>query len=69
MPLREFTCEKCGHAFEFLVRSQEETIKCPQCGSSELKKKFSKIATPAKQGGSATKSCCSSGSCGSCSGC
>ena len=40
MPLFEYTCHACEHAFELLVRSQD-TPRCPQCESENLEKHFS----------------------------
>lgn len=31
MPLFEYRCEKCGHAFEKLIYHEEEEISCPEC--------------------------------------
>lgn len=33
MPMYEYTCPSCGHAFEKLVRSasKADTITCPNC--------------------------------------
>ena len=39
MPIFEFTCRKCGHEFEALVR--KNSPRCPSCGADELEKKFS----------------------------
>jgi len=42
MPIFEYRCEKCGEVAEVLVRPGEvKTLKCPRCGSSELKRLFS----------------------------
>jgi putative FmdB family regulatory protein len=44
MPIYEFTCRSCNHAFETLVRSQS-TPECPQCRSTQLEKRLSVFAT------------------------
>ncbi len=34
MPIFEFKCGSCGKEFERLVfRSEEDDVKCPECGS------------------------------------
>ena len=42
MALYEFECKKCGSEFEKIVNRSEaekaEDIKCPECGSGEVKK-------------------------------
>jgi putative FmdB family regulatory protein len=45
MPLYEYKCENCGFRFEVLVLPQKyeknETIKCPNCGSENVKQTLS----------------------------
>lgn len=42
MPDYEFTCKKCGHQFTVNVPWQRKgEVTCPNCGSSELREKFS----------------------------
>lgn len=37
MPLYEYTCRKCEHAFETLVTARTATaIRCPKCDGEEL---------------------------------
>lgn len=43
MPLFEYTCRACGHAFETLVR-KGDTPSCPACKSEDLEKMLSGIA-------------------------
>jgi len=48
MPLFEFTCRKCGHAFEELVTASDAgsgKVPCPACGSRQVEKGFSSFAT------------------------
>lgn len=43
MPIYEYSCNKCKTAFSLIQKigtSEKETV-CPQCGSTEVKKKFS----------------------------
>jgi len=43
MPIYEFKCEDCGKEFEkFVVSfSQINSVKCPECGSDNVRKKVS----------------------------
>jgi putative FmdB family regulatory protein len=43
MPLFEYTCRACGHAFETLVR-KGDTPACPSCKSDDLEKMLSGVA-------------------------
>lgn len=45
MPLYEYACRKCDHAFEMLVRDGE-TIECPACHSPDLARQWSVPARP-----------------------
>ncbi|MEK7402873.1 MAG: FmdB family zinc ribbon protein [Gemmatimonadota bacterium] len=40
MPIYEYTCRKCGAAFELLVR-KGKTLACSACGSEDLERHFS----------------------------
>ena len=40
MPIYEYSCRKCGAAFELLVRNKK-TVACTACGSEELDRLFS----------------------------
>jgi len=40
MPIFDFVCAKCRHAFEALVRNGTGNA-CPECGSTELEKQLS----------------------------
>lgn len=46
MPIYEYACKDCGHAFETLVRS-DTVPECPQCHSTTLEKQLSVFATTA----------------------
>jgi putative FmdB family regulatory protein len=71
MPLYEYRCSKCGHAFEVLVSSNSvEAPACPKCGALETEKQLSAFAVGRSGSGSGVPmpeggcgSCCSSGSC------
>lgn len=47
MPMFDFHCTQCQHAFEQLVRSST-TPTCPQCGSTAVEKTVSRIAPAGK---------------------
>ncbi len=47
MPIFDFNCTSCGHAFEALVRASSIPA-CPQCGSTTLQKRVSSIAPAGK---------------------
>ncbi|NPB09236.1 MAG: zinc ribbon domain-containing protein [Thermodesulfobacteria bacterium] len=72
MPIYEFTCDKCGETFEELVLGGRiEGIKCPKCGSTEVKKLMSACAFKSggkfvsSSGGSACAGC-AGGTCSTC---
>jgi len=65
MPLYEFVCRKCGHAFEALIMGGEKA-KCPECGSEEVKKQMSSFAVKGGKGGNSSCSGCGGGDCSSC---
>jgi len=44
MPIYEYACSDCGHAFEVLVRSST-VPECPSCHSQNLDKLLSVFAT------------------------
>ena len=50
MPIYGYDCKNCGHEFETLVRTSD-TPACPACGSVDLTKQLSLIASPSKGGG------------------
>jgi putative FmdB family regulatory protein len=41
MPIYEYRCEPCDHAFETLIRNSGDVAHCPRCGSIEVAKQFS----------------------------
>ena len=51
MPLYEYDCKKCHEVVELLVRSEKETIKCPECGSQRLERLLSVPSAPSVKGG------------------
>jgi putative FmdB family regulatory protein len=61
MPIYEYTCDECRHAFEALVRAATVPT-CPQCGATRLTKQLSVFATAAAPAAPAMASPC--GTCG-----
>lgn len=56
MPIYEYVCGKCGHAFEHLARTTRDVArKCPACGAARPARQFS--AFSARVADSAGKSC------------
>lgn len=52
MPIFEFVCGKCGNEFERLVfSSDQETLKCPDCDSSDVTKILSVFSSSAIERG------------------
>jgi putative FmdB family regulatory protein len=43
LPLYEYECQKCGELTEILqsLAEADKGIECPECGSSEMRRKFS----------------------------
>lgn len=63
MPIYEYVCQGCEHAFEVFVQGAKKAA-CPACGSGELQKQFSAFAvtgqgagTPARPPGGACSTC------------
>lgn len=63
MPIYEYVCQKCGHAFEQLMFKSDDKPVCPQCQGREVKKQMSACAGHGLAGGGC------SGSCSACAGC
>ena len=74
MPIYEYVCKDCGHAFEHLARTlSEPKPKCPKCGARNPAKQFSAFnaaagknlpdTCPAEESGSRCASSCASGHC------
>jgi putative FmdB family regulatory protein len=50
MPVYEYACRRCGHAFELIVFASTVPV-CPACTSADLEKQLSVFAGVAKQPG------------------
>ena len=54
MPIYEYTCKKCDHRFEQLVRTMsgsEQKFTCPACGSDQTARALSVFAAVSSGGG------------------
>ena len=56
MPIYEYDCRECEKRFETLVRSRDEKVACPECGSERVDKAWSTFHS--KQGASTTPASC-----------
>ena len=63
MPIFEYSCDKCGHFFEELVRSDTK-VQCPECGSAKVKRQLSSFAASVGGGGKGEVPPCHRGGCG-----
>ena len=67
MPIYEYTCQSCEKAFEELVRSADQAVSCPECGSNKVQKRLSvfaaRDAAPAHQPSERCCGCPDRGSC------
>ncbi len=74
MPIYEYECRGCSEPFELLVRlSQIDAVRCPHCGSADLRRLMSVFGFTGKGikskpvGGGASCGSCAGGHCGTCS--
>ena len=52
MPIYEYQCNACGHAFDVLQKISDEPLTyCPECGAQELRKLLSAPNFRLKGGG------------------
>ncbi len=64
MPIYEYVCKECEHAFEAIVYGGQKA-ECPKCNSKKLAPQLSVFAVSAK-GSSSSSLPRASGPCGSC---
>jgi putative FmdB family regulatory protein len=50
MPIYEYVCERCSHAFEKRVPSSASRVQCPECGSQKVDRQFSAFAFKGTRG-------------------
>lgn len=63
MPIYEYTCGKCGKAFEHLARRLSEPAPaCPACGAKKVTKQFSTFSASVG-GGMSDVPPCATGAC------
>lgn len=56
MPIFDFECKTCGNKFDLMIANKDkDKVKCPQCGSAEIKQLLSLFAT--SSGSSSSDSC------------
>ncbi|NLB52863.1 MAG: zinc ribbon domain-containing protein [Syntrophomonadaceae bacterium] len=61
MPIFDFACQDCGKKFDLMISNQDKhKVKCPECGSSQLKQLVSLFST-STGGSKAVQPSCSAG--------
>lgn len=63
MPIFEYRCERCGHAFETLVTRSEAAPACPRCGGDRVAKQWSTFAVTSPGTGASNPGPCGSDDC------
>jgi putative FmdB family regulatory protein len=64
MPIYEYACSVCGHAFEHLARTlADQPAACPACGAKKLAKQLSTFAPAAAVPKKACGHCAGAPSC------
>ncbi len=59
MPIYEYSCDKCGHQFDVLIRNEKDyPAKCPACGKGKPVKAFSTFAVSMAAGSSVSREAC-----------
>jgi putative FmdB family regulatory protein len=63
MALYDFECRDCGKSFELFVRGfiKDDDKRCPECGSTAVRQKFTSFLRTASATGSACAPSASSG--------
>ncbi len=58
MPLYDYRCKQCGHAFEELVRTMPgpSVLECPNCGQMTALRQLSTFSTRSRSSGGASTS-------------
>lgn len=66
MPIYEYACPTCSHAFESLVirKSDEAEIRCPRCDASDVRRQMSAPAAHAPSSGGSAPAARPARSCG-----
>jgi putative FmdB family regulatory protein len=63
MPIYEYICDACAHAFEKRVASSQSRVRCPKCESAKVTRQFSTFAFKGERGFVGS----TGGGCGTCS--
>jgi putative FmdB family regulatory protein len=63
MPLYEYSCRQCDHAFEALVFGDEK-VECPECRADRVQRLLSVPAKPRAESQALPTSCGSGPPCG-----
>jgi putative FmdB family regulatory protein len=50
MPIYEYVCEECEHAFEKRVPTSRTRVRCPHCESAQVTRQFSTFAFKGERG-------------------
>ena len=69
MPIFEYLCKDCGHAFEKIVPRHDSAVDCEHCKSAKVEKQLSVFAVGnpfPPRGFSAPQSGAGTGGCGHC---
>ena len=67
MPIYEYICQDCGHAFEKLVPRAGTPVECEKCASSRVEKQFSVFSAAVSSptaACAAVENCPAAGGCG-----
>ncbi len=65
MPVYEYVCSGCGHAFEALIYGEERPA-CPECEGTELEKQLSSFSTRGATESATRPAALPPGACGTC---
>ncbi len=58
MPIYDYSCRECGKVSEILVRTSEGEVRCPHCGSGDLRQLVSASYTIRMGAASPGATCC-----------
>lgn len=71
MPTYEYVCEKCGHRFEVLLRTDRQKVVCTKCKGGKLTKQYTvfglNLGAVQQRGMSGPLCTCGQGGCAICS--
>ncbi|ADG82810.1 FmdB family regulatory protein [Thermincola ferriacetica] len=58
MPRYEFNCQSCGNKFIVAISiAERDKVKCPECGSKNIKQLFSPVSVGKDSGGDNCNTC------------